>query len=68
MELSFEEEMDAYVGNILREIDTMKKEEDTMLKRIQNKTIALNALCDQMTTKYLAEAGRDGNPHMKKEI
>ncbi|KAF0718446.1 Aste57867_1682 [Aphanomyces stellatus] len=43
---SFEEEMDMHIGGLLRDMDEMKREEDAILQRIQEKTRVLNGQCD----------------------
>ncbi|ETV73430.1 hypothetical protein, variant [Aphanomyces astaci] len=43
---TFEEEMDAHIGGLLRDMDDMQRQEDAILARIQDKIRRLNAACD----------------------
>ncbi|RHZ12797.1 hypothetical protein DYB31_001031, partial [Aphanomyces astaci] len=43
---TFEEEMDAHIGGLLRDMDDMQRQEDAVLARIQDKIRRLNAACD----------------------
>ncbi|RHY27133.1 hypothetical protein DYB32_007020 [Aphanomyces invadans] len=45
---TFEEEMDGHIGSLLRAMDDMKRDEDAILQRIQDKTRRLHAACDDI--------------------